>query len=612
MKWSGKSSSRAREKPATPPAAVATPPAAVATPAEAGSGAGGAAYSSEQKMKILAEYGTLNRNRKKSFLRKHSVSKQNIFKWKNVSTTRRLKSNKGRYAIVDATAKDLLKLEFKNLVIKKKPPTLNEARNLVNSAAKDTLLRCHNKRRAKNVIVRSALVRKLLKEFTVKQRVKDTTAARALACSDVFNTITFVACKEALKYPYPVDHPTFSINPNCDWNTDATGLFVDSFIREKEVVYVPKEQAKDKTSQVRRVPGSDKKSDEATGAEAVKGAPAICWKYLFAGARDGTSAPVVFHATFPDIPDGKIIVLKLAGFGATSASEGYVWLSKKYPKGALARHEKKVAKAARKTEKKQKVATEKAKTSTTENKDEPAATAAKTNKSGNTSEQGDATAATPAAAAAVPHNEAISLEDVYGKFLRDIMLPVLKRQLVLAAQDPRPGVDREKYPERAVLSMDGEASQINPLAQEESILNEEFRAARIDGAKNPAACTSTTQAADNGRSFPDLHGGVKEKKHQHSLLPQMKDRVDQALDEAEKEHKHTFALETRKAVLSMVLQVQPVLPICLQPNKITHGFRSVGDEVEECLEKCTSWDFLTEEEKEKTIAAVPKCVARMR
>ena len=360
MKWSGKSSSRAREKPATPPAAVATPPAAVATPpaavatpAEAGSGAGGAAYSSEQKMKILAEYGTLNRNRKKSFLRKHSVSKQNIFKWKNVSTTRRLKSNKGRYAIVDATAKDLLKLEFKNLtVIKKKPPTLNEARNLVNSAAKDTLLRCHNKRRAKNVIVRSALVRKLLKEFTVKQRVKDTTAARALACSDVFNTITFVACKEALKYPYPVDHPNFSINPNCDWNMDATGLFIDSFIREKEVVYVPKEQAKDKTSQVRRVPGSDKKSDEATGAEAVKGAPAICWKYLFAGARDGTSAPVVFHASFPDIPDGKIIVLTLAGFGATSASEGYVWLSKKYPKGALARHEKKVAKAARKKKKK--------------------------------------------------------------------------------------------------------------------------------------------------------------------------------------------------------------------------------------------------------------------
>ena len=192
------------------------------------------------------------------------------------------------------------------------------------------------------------------------------------------------------------------------------------------------------------------------------------------------------------------------------------------------------------------------------------------------------------------------------------MLPVLKRQLVLAAQDPRPGVDREKYPERAVLSMDGEASQINPLAQEESILNEEFRAARIDGAKNPAACTSTTQAADNGRSFPDLHGGVKEKKYQKNLLPQMKVRVEHALDEAEKEHKHTFALETRKAVLSMVLQVQPVLPICLQPNKIAHGFRSVGDEVEECLEKCTSWDFLTEEEKGKTIAAVPKCVARMR
>ena len=72
----------------------------------------------------------------------------------------------------------------------------------------------------------------------------------------------------------------------------------------------------------------------------------------------------------------------------------------------------------------------------------------------------------------------------YASYFHDVLFPDLKQRLVDAASDPRPDIsDRVTYPERALLSLDGEFVLINPISSNDSPLRQEMIEERMDGMK---------------------------------------------------------------------------------------------------------------------------------
>jgi hypothetical protein len=199
-------------------------------------------------------------------------------------------------------------------VHRRDPPTREQAKIMakqaVASTAAEHLLKT-SRTSARNSVVSNSTLSKILTEVTYAVKVQTTTIARQKAEANMFNTITLVACKEALRFPFP-SHPTFQIASACEWNFDTTSFGINLIVEQLPTVLLVKNQSSP-AHQTRKIKGAAKTNG-------------MFWKLFFAGSRDGNSAPVVLVGALPEVSNDGIMKLKIQGLGRTHDSIGEVWL----------------------------------------------------------------------------------------------------------------------------------------------------------------------------------------------------------------------------------------------------------------------------------------------